>query len=369
MALLKVKKNGEFVVVGVGMQGEPGANGKTGPQGPQGEQGIPGEQGPEGPQGIQGIQGPQGPKGDTGEPGPQGEQGPQGEPGPKGDKGDTGPQGPAGSFDPSALSDYAKKADIATTKMAGFSNSAAIYVKISDFGDWGTGNWTQKGFSMLLTSRGGEMVWLALAADDSNTNAKAIRLLNTYSKIVKLYYVASESAIYAQMNAWCNNICAHILSNVNGDYVPTVAQASALPSGAVEIPITEFGATSSGVTIEAPLSVSSPANTDGTEQSVMKVATPNGGSITFGKEGPNGGTMIRLDQLDGTCRLRFRSSAAAGAMVWEQPEQGAALYIDLGKEGSDKHRITFPTSAGTLATEARVQAMINAIAVYNGSVS
>ena len=92
-----------------------------------------------------------------------------------------------------------------------------------------------------------------------------------------------------------------------------------------------------------------PANVAGTEQVTAKLYTSNGGSIAFGKEGPNSGTMIRLDQVDGTCRLRFRASDAAGAMVWEQPEQGAQLYVDLGANGSDKHRITFPSSAGTLA--------------------
>lgn len=243
MALLKIKKDGKWQVVGVGMEGPQGVKGNTGETGPQGIQGETGPEGPEGPKGDKGDTGPQGPEG------PQGIQGVQGIQGEKGEKGDKGDKGDTGTFDSSALADYAKKADIATTKMAGFSNSAAIYVKISDFGAWGTGNWTQKGFSMLLTSRGGEMIWLALAADDSNTNAKAIRLLNTYSKITNIYYVTSESAIYAKMNAWCNNICAHVISNVNGDYVPTVAQASALPSGAVEIKITEFGATSAGLTV------------------------------------------------------------------------------------------------------------------------
>ena len=51
----------------------------------------------------------------------------------------------------------------------------------------------------------------------------------------------------------------------------------------------------------------------------------------MGKEGPNSGSMIRLDQADGTCRLRFRSSSTAGAMVWEQPETNSALYLDVSK--------------------------------------
>ena len=135
----------------------------------------------------------------------------------------------------------AAAADIATTKMQAMSNSTVAYVKISDFGAWGTGAWYQKGFSMLITSRGGEMIWLAVSSDDSNTNAKAIRLLNTYSKIAGVYYSSSESAVYVKVNAWCNNINAHILSNVNGDYVPTVATASALASDAVEVKIAEFG--------------------------------------------------------------------------------------------------------------------------------
>lgn len=109
------------------------------------------------------------------------------------------------------------------------------------------------------------------------------------------------------------------------------------------------GNTFSGVQI-----VNAPTNISGTEQTTAKFKTSNGGSIMFGKEAENSGTMIRLDQTDGTCRLRFRSSATAGAMVWEQPEKGAQLYIDLGLAGTDKHRITFPSSAGTLALTSQV---------------
>lgn len=102
---------------------------------------------------------------------------------------------------------------------------------------------------------------------------------------------------------------------------------------------------------------SSPSDTSGSETSSVKLLTSNGGSITFGKEGPNSGTMIRLDQVDGTARLRFRASSAAGAMVWEQPEQGAQLYVDLGATGVDKHRITFPSSAGTLALTSQIPSL------------
>ena len=148
-----------------------------------------------------------------------------------------------------ALDAKAAKADIAATKYAAASNSSAIYFKISDFGAWGSGAWYQKGFSMLISSRAGEMIWVAVSSDDSNTNAKAIRLLNTYGKILNIYYSTSESALYVKANAWCNNVCAHIISNLNGDYVANVTQASALASDAVEIKITEFGATSAGVAV------------------------------------------------------------------------------------------------------------------------
>lgn len=144
---------------------------------------------------------------------------------------------------------YALKADIAKTSYIGISNSSTVFVKISDFGAWGTGAWYQKNFSMLISSRAGEMVWVSLAANDSATTARAFRLFNIYTKINALWYSASESAIYCQMIAWCNNVCAHILSNVNGDYVPTVAQASALPSDAVSINIVEFGVTTSGTQV------------------------------------------------------------------------------------------------------------------------
>lgn len=148
-----------------------------------------------------------------------------------------------------AIDDKANKADIATTATVGLSNSAVSYAKISDFGDWGTGDWYAKGFSMLVTSRGGETIWVSVSSDDSNTNAKAIRLMNCYSKINALFYSASESAVYARVAAWCNNVNAHIISNVNGDYVPKVVQASGLPADAVEIKITEFGPSYSEVNI------------------------------------------------------------------------------------------------------------------------
>lgn len=149
----------------------------------------------------------------------------------------------------SSIAAKANSADIATTASYGISNSANQYMKVYDFGAWGTGVWYQKGFSMLLTSRAGELVWVAVSSDDAGTNAKAIRLLNTYGKINGIWYSASESAIYCQMKAWCNNLNAHVISNVNGDYVPAIATASALPDDAVSINIVEFGVSGSGTQV------------------------------------------------------------------------------------------------------------------------
>lgn len=143
----------------------------------------------------------------------------------------------------------AAAADIATTKYASTSTSSQSIFKISDFGSWGTGAWYQKGFSMLITSRAGETVWFSLSANDSATTARAFRLMNTYSKIAGVYYSVSESAVYVKANAWCNNVTAHILSNIGGDYVPTVASVSGLASDAVEVNIIEFGPTSSGLAV------------------------------------------------------------------------------------------------------------------------
>ena len=113
--------------------------------------------------------------------------------------------------------------------------------------------------------------------------------------------------------------------------------------------LSNYVTTGTAQTITGVKTFNAPANVAGTEQHTVKFKTSNGGAIIFGKEAANSGTMLRFDQVDGTTRLRFRGSDSAGAIVWEQPEQGAQLYIDLGAQGSDKHRITFPSSAGTLA--------------------
>lgn len=75
--------------------------------------------------------------------------------------------------------------------------------------------------------------------------------------------------------------------------------------------------------------------TSGVENQVVKYRFKTGsnqyGAIYFGKEGPNNGAMIRLDQVEGTARLYFRASSTAGAIVWNQPESSSQLYFDVSK--------------------------------------
>lgn len=53
------------------------------------------------------------------------------------------------------------------------------------------------------------------------------------------------------------------------------------------------------------------------------------GAVSFGREGPNSGAMVKFEQVEGTTRLKFRASNTPGAMVWNQPETGSTLYLDV----------------------------------------
>lgn len=82
-------------------------------------------------------------------------------------------------------------------------------------------------------------------------------------------------------------------------------------------------------TITGKKTFNAPANSNGTEQATVIIKTANGGQIIFGKEGPNSGSMIGLDQVAGTRRLNFRASATPGAIVWSQPESNSSLFFDV----------------------------------------
>ena len=121
-------------------------------------------------------------------------------------------------------------------------------------------------------------------------------------------------------------------------------------------------------TISGIKTFNAPTNVSGKETITTKFKTSNGGALIIGKEGSNSGTMLRFDQVDGTCRLRFRSSATAGSMVWEQPEKNAALYFDMGNStGSGKNRVTLRNVAGTLALTKELPAAVSANPTLSGS--
>ena len=130
--------------------------------------------------------------------------------------------------------------------------------------------------------------------------------------------------------------------------------------------LSKYVTTGTAQTITGVKTFNAPANVASTEQHTVKFKTSNGGAIIFGKEAANSGTMLRFDQVDGTTRLRFRGSDSAGAIVWEQPEQGAQLYIDLGKQGVDKHRISFPSSGGTLALTSQIPSLSGYLPLSGG---
>ena len=142
----------------------------------------------------------------------------------------------------------------------------------------------------------------------------------------------------------------------------TIALTSDIPS------TSSFVTTDTAQTITGIKTFNAPTDVSGKETITTKFKTSNGGALIIGKEGQNSGTMLRFDQVDGTCRLRFRASATAGAMVWEQPEKNASLYFDMGNSaGSGKHRVTLRNVAGTLALTKEIPAAVSANPTLSGS--
>ena len=159
--------------------------------------------------------------------------------------------------------------------------------------------------------------------------------------------MANEKIITSEvLNSNNQNIKTYIDNKTNNKLDKTIADSYYQPKG-------NYVTTNTEQTIDGCKTFNAPVNIGSTEQFTTKFMTSNGGSISFGKEAANSGTMLRFDQVDGTCRLRFRGSGTPGAIVWEQPENGAALYFDLGN-GNNRQRITMPTKQGTLALKSDI---------------
>lgn len=169
---------------------------------------------------------------------------------------------------------------------------------------------------------------------------------------IKSNYLLSTNNIYVGNNTSNNRVVlASELSSTNKNVenntnnISNILNSVESNTNNISKILNNYVTTNTTQTISGTKTFSSPSDVSGKEITTLKVNTSNGGAIIFGKEGANSGTMIRLDQNDGTCRLRFRASGTStGAMVWEQPENGAQLFLDFGGK-----RTTMPNSGGTLA--------------------
>jgi len=96
------------------------------------------------------------------------------------------------------------------------------------------------------------------------------------------------------------------------------------------------------------------------------------GSVSFGKYGRgNNGAAIVLRQNQAIDRLIFRASIVAGAIIWDQPEANAILYMDLGGTRSYLFRATglIPGGAQTLGSTATQWAKIYGVdGFFSGNV-
>lgn len=310
--------------------------------------------------------------------GPAGPAGPTGATGPRGPAGSTGPRGPQGPAGPAG----------ATGKTA--------YAYAQDGGYTGT----EAEFAEKLAS-GSESLVVTLSGNDTDgytadkTVAEIYAARNAGRDVYmvggvvtyQLSYLSSSFAAFSYTMASRNAIeiisvimmsgvaPTRIHQTIDDSYVKYTAQsldeeyklqARTNIGAAAAADLSNYVTTNTAQTISGVKTFNAPANVAGTEQHTVKFKTSNGGAIIFGKESANSGTMLRFDQVDGTTRLRFRGSDSAGAIVWEQPEQGAQLYVDLGKEGVDKHRINFPSSGGTLALTSQIPSLSGYLPLSGG---
>lgn len=292
--------------------------------------------------GPAGPAGPAGPTGATGPQGPTGEIGPQG---PAGATGATGPQGPAGPTGATGKTAYAYAQD------GGYTGTEAEFAAklASDSGNVFVADYDTTTFAEIKAAHdAGKVCFLNLDGlmlpllNLIDTEAVFVREVNDTTD----FKVTVTSAGGKDVTLVDKNTPIYVAQSLT-DAQKTQARSNIGAAAAADL--SKYVTTDTAQTITGVKTFNAPANVAGTEQHTVKFKTSNGGAIIFGKEAANSGTMLRFDQVDGTTRLRFRGSDSAGAIVWEQPEQGAQLYVDLGKEGVDKRRITFPSSAGTLA--------------------
>ena len=139
--------------------------------------------------------------------------------------------------------------------------------------------------------------------------------------------VTENSSAIDGISADMQNILSSI-SDLDSYFVNGIAKKATADKNGNDI-TTKYVTVDTAQTISGLKTYSAPKNTSGVEQATVKFKTANGGQIIFGKEGANSGSMIALDQVEGTRRLNFRASATPGAIVWSQPEANSGLYYDV----------------------------------------
>ena len=114
------------------------------------------------------------------------------------------------------------------------------YLKISNIGSWGK---EEKSLALLVSLSTGEVVFLSINGTSSTTTAAANRLINTGSKISKIYYHKNSDSIYINIPSYSGIYATvTVLSNKHNDYTPQLDVQPNLPSsGTTEVKIFELG--------------------------------------------------------------------------------------------------------------------------------
>ena len=197
---------------------------------------------------------------------------------------------------------------------------SVAYIRPSTTGGWARGFWWKKretddggatrigGIGVLGNNQSVSKFYIGYG--DAPWTNSALEVYENYVNI-KGNKAATETWVTNTVPAWAREASKPTY---------TASEVGALPS--------------TGGTMTGPLIVDDTPWASGTERQALvakfKTGASQQGAVYFGKEGPNSGSMIRLDQVVGTPRLYFRASSSAGAIVWNQPESGAILHMDLG---------------------------------------
>ena len=178
--------------------------------------------------------------------------------------------------------------------------------------------------------------WKELVLDDDSrlTNSRPASDVYAWAKSsTKPSYTASEVGVTESKfpGIMKTGTVKSVSVKINGAVKGTVTDSGTIDLGTYltsHQPLTNYVTLNTNQTITGVKTFNAPKSANG-EQATVTFKTANGGQIILGKEGPNSGSMIALDQVAGTRRLNFRASATPGAIVWSQPESNSSLYYDV----------------------------------------